>query len=271
MYDYHAHTIFSADAVDSLDQMISTAADKGYSEIAITDHDDALHPETLTPSYLDLDAYTQALTDAAGRWNRPGSPITLIRGMEIGMTLGDALVQGSKDAQSYDFDFIIGSVHAARGGYIDEDVYLGKRSYEAKIRDYYQELIDCLKVFDNFDVIGHINNIDRYVDHYPENELFMDLADEAMTRIIDMGKGIEINTSSYRKGMGDRTTPTLDILKRYKALGGEILTIGSDAHRTGDVGRGLDKGLELAKAAGFEYLTTFRLRKPSFIKISNLS
>jgi histidinol-phosphatase (PHP family) len=272
MYDYHVHSNWSSDgAADAgIDRMVSAAASLGISEIAITDHDDPVHPDSLTPSEIDVRAYTQALTEAAARWNRPGSPIRLIRGMEIGMLLGEALEIGSADARSYDFDFIIGSVHAAKNAYIDEPVYLDTRSYEAAVLDYYEDTLECLETFGDFDVLGHINNIDRYVSPYPGNELFMDLADKILIRLAETGKGIEINTSSYRKGMGERTTPTLDILKRFKQLGGEIITVGSDAHRPKDVGRDLDKGIEIMKAAGFEYLATFRSREANFVKLSSI-
>ena len=56
-------------------------------------------------------------------------------------------------------------------------------------------------------------------------------------------------------------------VKLYKALGGEILTIGSDAHCTADIGRDIYAGVEMAQAAGFKYLTYFKKHEPKFIKI----
>jgi histidinol-phosphatase (PHP family) len=270
MYDYHNHSLWSNDGEQSIDRMVSAAAAKGIREFAITDHDDRLYPDPEFSEEIDISAYTQDLTDAAERWNKPDSPIRFIRGIEIGLQPGETLEIAARDADSYDFDFIIGSVHAAEGAAIDTEAYLAARSFEACVLDYYNSLILCLDNYDNFDVLGHINNIDRYVEKVPDDDLYMEPLDNILRKLIAMGKGIEVNTSSYRKGMGERTTPTLDILKRYKELGGEIVTIGSDAHRPKDVGRNLEKGIELMKAAGFSYLATFRSRKPSFIKLSTI-
>ncbi|MDR0817380.1 MAG: histidinol-phosphatase HisJ family protein [Clostridiales Family XIII bacterium] len=267
MYDYHTHSSWSCDGVADIDSMVSAAAAMGITRIAITDHDDPLHPDSDLPTQIDLGGYTQALTRAAARWNRPGSPVTLIRGIEIGMLIGESLDVAARDVSFYDFDFVIGSVHAAKGAYIDEQTYLGTRSYEAAVQDYYNGIIECLEAYSDFDVLGHINNIDRYLDKIPGNELFMHLADRVLVKLVELEKGLEVNTSSYRRGMGGRTTPTLEILKRYRELGGETVTIGSDAHRPKDVGRDLDKGIGLIKAAGFKYLAAFRNRKPDYIKL----
>ena len=45
-----------------------------------------------------------------------------------------------------------------------------------------------------------------------------------------MGKGIELNTGGFKYGLG-HPNPCEDIIKRYKELGGEIITLGSDAHK----------------------------------------
>ena len=86
-----------------------------------------------------------------------------------------------------------------------------------------------------------------------------------MANIIDKGCGIEINCSGIRDGA--EAFPNLEVLKLYRSLGGEILTIGSDAHRPSDAGAFVSDGLELAREAGFKYITLFKDRKPEFIKI----
>jgi len=128
-------------------------------------------------------------------------------------------------------------------------------------------MLNSLKVYKDYDVLGHFNIIDRYSDQIPESNLYMEIVEAILRIIIDYGKGIEINTSSFRYGMGDRTTPAKEILQLYKDLGGEIITIGSDAHKTRDVGYMYDHALQMIKSAGLKYLTTFDQRKPNFIKI----
>ncbi len=84
--------------------------------------------------------------------------------------------------------------------------------------------------------------------------------------VIDNNMGIEINTSGLRS-RAKRTMADFDIVKRYKQLGGKILTIGSDAHVRDDVGADLDIALDMARAVGFEHLTVFKDMMPIFIKI----
>ena len=92
-----------------------------------------------------------------------------------------------------------------------------------------------------------------------------DLSDQLLKLVIETGHGIEVNTSSY--ATHGCPVPGFDYVKRYRELGGEILTLGSDAHQPADVARYFDDALEGIRACGFKYLTTFRQMKPSFIKI----
>lgn len=77
----------------------------------------------------------------------------------------------------------------------------------------------------------------------------------------DRGKGIEINT--YRGRTIDQWRPVLEL---YRACGGEIITVGSDAHAPGDVGAGLREACALAADLGFRYFATYTGRRPEFHK-----
>ena len=81
---------------------------------------------------------------------------------------------------------------------------------------------------------------------------------------VEMNVGIEINTSGVRQSPCE-PYPGLETLKLYHELGGSILTIGSDAHRSSHLGVGLEKGLQLAKTAGFEGVCRFENRQPSLL------
>jgi histidinol-phosphatase (PHP family) len=85
--------------------------------------------------------------------------------------------------------------------------------------------------------------------------------------VIERGIGIEINTSGLAHQKVGEPFPTIDILKLYHSLGGEILTIGSDSHHADTVGAYLEDALCLAKEAGFDYIYTFDSRKPKEIEI----
>jgi histidinol-phosphatase (PHP family) len=264
MYDYHTHSTFSGDAVSGMEEIIEAAIASGLDEIAITDHFDPEYPDTDYDMELEPEPYEAALDEAAEKY---AGRITVVKGIEYGMQLGEPLERGKEVISSYDFDFVIGSVHSAFGGAVDTPMYLDYRDDTKSVIDYYAYLIDCMKEFNDYDVLGHLNVMDRYVSEIPKEEIYWDLADEAMKLAVAEGKGLEINAKCFRIWHGAHTTPTLKMLKRFRELGGEIITTGSDAHSAAQIGSGLKDAEELARAAGFNYIATFRSRKPNFVKL----
>ncbi|MDR0518573.1 MAG: histidinol-phosphatase HisJ family protein [Clostridiales Family XIII bacterium] len=264
MYDYHTHSTFSADGDCSMDEMIRAAIRLGLSEIAVTDHHDPEYSDLSWYVDLDIPAYESTLDAAAAKY---ADSIRVVRGIEIGMQQGIANLDSARVVKSYPFDFVIGSIHSASGYAVDTPPYLGVRDRRAAVRDYYMELILCLKEFDDFDVIGHFNFIDRYIDSIPPEDEYWDLAEEALRLIVSMGKGIEINTSAWRFWHGSHHTPTARVLKRYVELGGETVTTGSDAHDISRIGSHLKEAEEMAAAAGLRYIATFKDRSPSYVKL----
>ena len=131
-------------------------------------------------------------------------------------------------------------------------------------------MLDCLKKYKDYDVVGHFNVIDRYTDRIPDPSVYMDLVEEILRVVVSDGKGLEINTSSFRYGMGERTTPAKEILRLYKELGGEIITIGSDAHKPKDLGYYFDHAVEMIKDTGINYLATYEQRKLNLLKLDSL-
>lgn len=267
MYDYHIHTSFSDDSSTPIREMIDTAVRIGLKEIAITDHYDPDVPDRDFFFELDFPGYYQAMTEAKEDYH---NRIKVIKGVEIGIQHGEILEKCKLAAKAYDYDFIIGSFHCAEGFELYKPGFYEGRPAEEYFPAFYTYMRDCLTEYKDYDVMAHFNYIDRYADRFPDPSVYMDLIEEILKIIVEDGKGIEINTSSYRYGMGERTTPTNEILRLYKDFGGEIITIGSDAHKSKDVGHRLIDAVDIIKAAGFKYLTTFEQRKPSFIRIDSL-
>ena len=264
MYDYHTHTSFSSDSKANMADMIDSAFKTGIKELAITDHYDPDYPDPNFHFEIDLVAYHKAL-DEAKETNR--NRIKIVKGLEICIQHGDTLKKCTAESHAFDYDFIIGSFHCAEGYEIDTDRFYKNRSAEDSYIAFYTYMHDCLKQYTDYDVIGHFNIIDRYSDRIPDSSIYMGLVEEILRLIISDGKGIEINTSSFRYGMGERTTPAKEIFKLYKDLGGEIVTIGSDAHRMKDIGCKFDYSVEMIKSVGLKYLATFDQRKVNFIKL----
>ena len=165
-------------------------------------------------------------------------------------------------------DFVIGSVHYIGGYDPYEKEYWDGISVKQGFAMYLEGVLKRVKLHDGYDVLGHIN----YVCKSPNNPTgeplkykdFSDIIDEIFKTVISRGKGIEINTSGY-----DRVReflPSLEYLLRFKELGGEIVTVGSDAHTTDRVGQYTKEACKMISDV-FGYVCTFENRKPIFHKI----
>ena len=147
--------------------------------------------------------------------------------------------------------------------------YFGNKSEKQAYREYFESILENVNVFDNYDVYGHLDYVVRYSPYESRHFDLKDYEDviyEIMKSIIENGKGIEINTAGIRKNLG-YSHPHKDILKMYKNLGGEIITIGSDAHACQHLGYKFEDVPELLKSTGFKYYTVFENRQPKFIYI----
>jgi len=264
MYDYHTHSIISDDGNTPMLQMVEAGISIGLKEIAITDHFDPDYPDLNWSSDIDFAGYHQQLEETSYIC---GSKIKVLKGIEIGIQHGDTLAKCRSAARSYGYDFVIGSFHCAEGIELFQGGFFDYRSVEESTAAYYRYVLAILKEYDDFDVLGHINVIDRYGVYIPDYSCCNDIVTEILKLLIEKGKGIEINTSSFRYGMGTHTTPTDDILALYRSLGGEIITIGSDAHSPKHVGYKISWALEKMRQMGFRYMTTYDQRIPKFLSI----
>lgn len=268
-YDYHMHSNFSADSDSETIDMIEEAIRLGLKEICFTEHQDFEYPNIYPDSpifSLDTDTYILELTKLKEKYR---NQITIKIGVELG--LQPNFSQKLREYTSkYPFDFIIGSVHLANG----EDPYYpafwkGYSQHE-RINQYYEYMLACVKTSKDFDVCGHLDYLVRYApikrndDIYPKHS---DLIDSILKELIHSGKGIELNSSGYRYNLG-HPNPHEDILKRYKEFGGEIITIGSDAHKPEHISADFSKAKETLIKCGFRYTTLFKQRNPTFIPIT---
>ena len=263
-YDQHIHSSFSCDAVrgNKIQDILEAAVSKGLAGIAVTDHLDPFWPDENDPP-LDVPAYEAALTETEilndGR-------IHFAKGIELGFIPGKAIDICRKVVSGFPYDFVIGSVHSSEVIPVDYPPFHEGRATAEILDEYYTILLDSIKVYKDYDVLGHVNYIDRYTDEIPPASIYMPYVDEILKLAISDGKGIEINTAPFYKfkRSDDFGTPNLTILKHFRDLGGEIVTIGSDAHRRDDVGACIEKGENLLREAGFRYFAYYRNRRPIF-------
>ena len=164
------------------------------------------------------------------------------------------------------FDFVIGSVHMASRRYGHKDLYYLPRAdveyYQGVISDYLDDVLS-LSRWGKFHVLGHLTLPLRYIRKNAgitmDFSAHMDAVEEIFRCIIPAGIGIECNTNR-----GDIPLPDADILKLYRRLGGEIITIGTDAHSTEYVGCRAAETQQLLRDCGFRYFTTYDRGVPAF-------
>ena len=263
--DFHMHTEFSSDSETPVRDMIEASIQKGLKTICITDHEDYDYPMEEGFAIEDHEKYIHTILEFREEYK---DRIDIRVGIEIGLQphLGEyfhGLIS------KYPFDFVIGSLHLVKG----YDPYYGEIFEEMTDEEVYRqafvETAECIRAIPDFDVLGHIDYVVRYGRHQAKEysyERFRDEIDEILRSVIEAGKGIELNSSGLKYGLGF-CHPHPDILKRYRELGGEILTIGADGHKPEHIAYDFAKAEEVLKACGFKYYTEFQARKPIFKQI----
>jgi histidinol-phosphatase (PHP family) len=247
-----------------MDAMLARAASLGISEYAVTDHYDPDYPDESFPFDLDFDRYHESLLAMEAKY-RPS--LRLVKGIEIGIQHGKTMDKCRAAARAFPYDFVLGSFHCADGMDICRDLFFEGREPEDACMAFYRYMLRCLGEYKDYDVLAHFNIIDRYVGRVPDYGIYSELIEDIVLLLINDGKGIEINTSSFRYGMGGRTTPSAEILRHYVRMGGETVTVGSDAHRAEDIGHMLGRAEDMARSAGLRYLAAFKDRKAEYLRI----
>lgn len=264
MFDFHMHSNFSEDCSTPMEATIESAIEKGFEQICFTEHVDYDYPDPDFTFDLDTAAYEQKIREMQSQY---ADRITIKKGIEIGIQPHlferyDALLS------NHTFDFIICSMHASDRKDLHNGDFFKGRTPEEAYRFYYEELLYCVERFDYYSILGHIDLVKRYKT-LDTDENFHDIIGEIFKTIIPKGKGIEVNTSGFAYGLG-HAMPSRDILELYYDLGGEIITIGSDAHKPEHVGHRFDEILAQLSNIGFRYIATFANQKPTFHEIEKI-
>ena len=263
--DFHIHTCFSGDSEANVDKVIQSAIEKGMTHMAITDHNDFEFENGKFE--LNTEKYFEYMSKKKIEYK---SDISLSIGIECGLEpkFHDRI---NSLLNSYSFDFVIGSSHVINGRDPYYKEYFENRSVHAAMVEYLLSISENIDIFDNFDVYGHLDYMMRYAPITAEEkrysyEEYGELFDEILLKLINKDKGIEINTSPLKSGLYD-TNPNIQVIKRYKELGGKIITIGSDAHLPEHVGHSFDVAADMLNETGFTYFNVFENRQPMNIAL----
>ncbi len=253
--DMHVHTDNSPDGKHSPMFMCEQAVDKNLRAIAFCDHCEVdsffenKYNHMIFHSYFEC---TKARSAFEGQ-------LLVMLGIEIGQPMSNvALSENIINKKQY--DVVLSSLHIPKGFDTDvKNIEYDKIDVYKFMKDYFTELCEIAQ-WQGTDILSHITcpmrriqgkyNIDFDYSKV-QNEI-----DTLLETIIKNDKVLEINTSGIRQLMG-RTMPDVNIIKRYKQLGGKYVSIGSDAHSAYEVGMGIKNGMQLAKECGFDTLTFF--------------
>lgn len=261
--DVHTHSSFSTDSSEPLRELALAALKKGLKTLCITEHHDFDYPEA-GEFLLDVHAYFEEFSRVRKEFS---GRLELLFGVELGL-LDYAAPRLFGFAKCAEFDFIIGSAHQIDNldPYYPE--YFDKMGDKNGISHFFDAMLSSIKAFDDFDILGHLDYIVRYSRAKSYNPLdYREVIDEILKAVVSKGKGIEINTAGVSKLGYPHPHPF--VLERYKELGGEIVTIGSDAHDRTRIAADFDKAQQALLDAGFQHYAVFRKRKPTFYSIDN--
>ncbi len=264
--DYHLHTHHSGDSEAPMEDMIERAVGLGLREICFTEHQDLDYPEIpgLPKDKFTLitDPYREELFSLKKKYQ---DKINIGFGVELGLQLGDTIRKNREYMAQYEFDFVIGSIHLMDNqDFYYPEVWEGS-TIDEMYRRCFELTLENITLFGDFDVLGHLDYITRYspdkgASYDPEK--FVDIIDEILKRLIEDGKGLDINSKVLFTNPGGNPNPHPFILRRFKELGGQIITFGSDAHVPEGIAAGFDITGRMALEAGFTEYYTFDRRTP---------
>ncbi len=282
--DYHLHCEFSDDSRERMETQIERAIELKLDEICFTDHVDYGIKKDWSEGNIVWrggDAMSSGVEgkDPLANVNYPEyfSKIDRMREtykgqivIKKGLEFGIQSITADQFRELYnkyrdELDFVLFSMHQVNNlEFWTQDFQRGKTQKEYN-EEYYREIYETQKIFKDYSVLAHLDLIVRYDKNgvYPFENV-KDMIAEILKLAIADGKGIELNTSSWKYGLAD-TQPSRAILKLYKDLGGRILTAGSDAHVAKMLADHLDEGYRILRdEIGFKEICTFEKMQPVF-------
>lgn len=262
LWDAHMHTSYSGDGYVPPEEMIRAARSKNLAGITLTDHldwDYAYEPGLFD---LDIPAYLRDVKNLSQRYTAAGFPV--LAGLELGLQPHLAPRHQRLLAES-GFDYVIGSVHVVHGIDPYYPAFFENRGVADAYREYYEATLENLETFSDIDALGHLDYVVRYGDKgadIPPYAPFADVLDAILHFLVAKDIALEVNTGSLRSGV-KQPNPAPPILRRYRQLGGSLLTLGSDAHRTEHIAIGYERLPQLLRDCGFTEYAVYQNRQPA--------
>lgn len=267
--DNHTHSSFSADSREPIEGLVGAALARGLAGICITDHFDFDVPNGVIEFTFDPVVQQQAIDVEQERVNATRNkehPFSLLKGIEIGIQ-PKSLEKIKALMANHTFDTVVASLHFVEGHDPFHGAYYKPYGYREAYCKCLEDMLYCMTHFTDYDILGHFDYIARYApykEHVISLAEFGEWLDPMLTILAQNGKTFEINTKTYHTfAFG---TPALDenILRRFRFLGGEAISLGSDAHAAARVGDQFEKYAALALRCGIKYGVYFKNRQPVY-------
>jgi len=259
MIDQHTHTIFSPDASKdaTFENYIASLNEKKLTSITFTDHCDFDCPTPLFHTIPDFYDFKRRLDEA-----QLNTSTLLQFGVELGYQ--PHIVGAMKQlVESHPFDAVLLSLHYVDGLDPYDGSFFKGRSLNEGYQRYFEEVLDAITAFDEFQILAHLDYIFRYSLEKTDAvdiTLFYPILDAIFEVLIKRQKVLELNTSPWRKDY-QNTRPNLGLIQRYYEKGGRLISLGSDAHQPSDVGADFDKAIGFLKTVGLTSLAWVKEKK----------
>ncbi|WP_409301445.1 histidinol-phosphatase [Peribacillus sp. SCS-155] len=256
--DYHNHLETGTLTLNYLTKFTDRAKELHIESFGISEHAyhfyqtaDILQNDWVNPRrYYDMNDYVKLFHQA---WNQN---IDVKMSIEMDYTPGKHK-EMEKFIKSYQFDYVIGSIHWVDDFGIDlkEFKHLwDERDLYETYEKYFDQVV-TLAQSNLFDIIGHIDLV-KIFNYVPADQSFiLQQYDRATEALKNSKTCVEISTAGLRKPVG-KLYPEPGLLKMCKEKNIPIV-LSSDAHFPEHVGWEFDSAVELARSVGYSSLLTF--------------
>lgn len=264
--DYHVHTAHSYDGEQTIGEMCERMISLGVQEICLTEHYEPGHPDPECCVQPIWDVWLDEIRQMRQRFPQ----LTIRTGVEIGDNPA-CREEAMRMVDGLAVDYRLLSLHLVNGvDCYERDIYYAGKTRAMAYREYAEAKAESILAWHNFDSVAHIGYVSRYspwtgAEKPLQYEDAPDAFDAIFKHIISLDKCLEINTSSFALLGG--TMPSESIIRRYIELGGEVFTFGSDAHRTSEDYRDIERAKELVRSLGGKYQASFANRRRTCWKI----
>ena len=267
LIDTHIHSDNSPDGNHSCMFICENAAAKGLRAIAITDHceTDSYYRDHYDRS--SMQSYFEILKAKASYTGK----LIVLRGIELGQPTYDTAL-ADKILSMQEYDMVIGSIHNLR----DRQDFYYMEHFEEKqayaLMDEYLDELLLLTEWGKFDTLAHITYPLRYF--YAKSGIRVDMdrfrkkTDELLALLAEKERALEINTAGLRQPISE-LSPERELVRRFRELGGQYITFGSDAHYAEHLAAHFAEAREAAEYAGFDSCVFFQNHHPMVIPFAD--